>query len=253
MRRTSTNGAYLAIRRIGETKSVSNRNRTDHNPTSWIASVRGRGPRSCRMVNQISASTGAISSTSVAARTGENRPRRSCQRAISAPQAVPDSFSGCDHGDANLASQNAAGCLSDRAHDLLRNRLNFSFGQGALPRLNRNRDRERLLALRYSPSLIDIKQLHRLDQLAVDTARGLDHLINGDIGVDDECEIPGQRHQIGGFEFRPRLAAARFGGGDRIQKDLKQGNRAFEIEGGRDTRMQLAKPRQRFRTGCDRS
>src|SRR5579872_1787109 len=174
------------------------------------------------------ASAGAMSNASVAARTGENRPRRSCQSAISAPENI---FC-CDHCAAILASQNAAGCLVDATHDLLRYGLDFSLSQCALPRLNGHRNGQRFLALSHSAALIDVKQLDRFDQLTVDTARGPDHLIGGDFGSNNKGEITRQRHEIGRFKFRPRFVAASFCSGNGVEENLKQRNWTFEVKCG---------------------
>ena len=123
------------------------------------------------------------------------------------------------------AAQHAAGLLRHLGHDLRGHRVDLLIGQGLLARLDRHRDRDRLLALVDALAFIDVEHGDIGDQLLVDALRRAHDIAGLDAAIDDEGKVA--RHRLERREFEHRLGAGRLllGVGNAVEDHLERDQR----------------------------
>ena len=92
------------------------------------------------------------------------------------------------------SAQRAAGLFRDLGHDPGRDRIDLLIGQGFFARLDRHRDRNRLLAVVDALAFVDVEYRDAGDQLLVDALRGSHDVAGLDAAIDHESEIT--RHRL---------------------------------------------------------
>ena len=113
-------------------------------------------------------------------------------------------------------------------------------GHGLLARLNRDGDRERLLARLDALAFIDVEHRHAGDQLLVDILRRADEIGGLHLAVDDEGEVA--RHRLERRQFEHRLGAGRLRLrlGDPIENHFEADDRPVRLQRLQRARMQFA-------------
>src|SRR5208282_2950397 len=115
-------------------------------------------------------------------------------------------------------------------------------GEGPLARLQDHLDGDRFRALRQPFALVDVEYANLGDEGAFGALRRLDDVPGANAGVDHECEIPLDRHEVRAVEFWPGLGLPRLWRGNCVEDDLEGDDRPLGVERFQGARMQLTEP-----------
>src|SRR5205814_542458 len=127
----------------------------------------------------------------------------------------------------------------------------IGIGQGRFLRLQHDRDGKRLLALRQSLPLIDVKEADLADELPVDPARGAQQGFGRQVTINDEREIALDR--LKHRQLQRRLAPPGSRQRDSVEKHLEGGNRPLHLKGVEDIGVQFAEMREKARAEPQRT
>src|SRR4051794_12574169 len=127
-------------------------------------------------------------------------------------------------------AQRAAGLLRHFGDDPGRHRIDLLVGQGFFARLDRDRNRDRLLGLVDALAFIDVEHADFRDQLLVDGLRRAQDIAGLDAAVDDEGKVARHRLERREFECRPGAGRPLLGGGNAVQDHFERDQRAIGAE-----------------------
>ena len=139
-----------------------------------------------------------------------------------------------------LSPQRRARLARHLRDDLFGHRLDLGVGERSFARLQGHRDGDRFSALGNAGTFVDVEDANVGDETAVGGLGRLDHVGGFHRTVDDEGEIPLDRHEFGEFELFLHLGGLGLRRRKFVEDDLRRDERPLGAEGVENLRMQLA-------------